>query len=72
VRLDHDPALAVQGDDGLADGDAADAEFGGDLVLRDPVPDAELALEDQAADVVGDLLGAGGAVQPAGRRVDIP
>jgi hypothetical protein len=72
VRLDHDPALTVQGDDGLAHRDAADAELGGYLVLGNTVTDAELALEDLAADVVGDLLGTGGAVEPPRRRVDVP
>jgi hypothetical protein len=58
MRLDHHPALAVEGDDRLAHGDAADAELRGDLVLRDTLPDAELALEDLPPDVVGDLLSA--------------
>jgi hypothetical protein len=72
VRLDHDPALTVQGDDGLPHRDTADAKLGGYLVLGDPVTDTELALEDLAADVVGDLLGTGGAVEPPRRRVDVP
>jgi biuret amidohydrolase len=69
VRLDHHPALAVQGDDRLADGDAADAQLGGDFVLGDPVAHLELALEDLSADVVGDLLRACRAEQPVRQRV---
>jgi len=65
VRLDHHPALAVQRDDRLAYGDAADAKLRGDLVLRDTLPDLELALEDLPPDVVSDLLSARRAEQPA-------
>ena len=69
VRLDHHPALAVQGDDRLPHRDAANPQVSGDVVLRDAVTDPQLALKDLPADVVGHLLGARRAQQRPGRRV---
>jgi hypothetical protein len=63
VRLEADPALAVEGDDRLADRDAADAQLLGDLVLAEAVALAELAVHDQLTDVTGDLVGAALAAQ---------
>src|SRR5438128_7826100 len=67
MGLDHQPALAVEGDDGLAYRDPADPEFGGDLVLTQVVALLQLALEDEPADVLGDEFAAAAPVSASGR-----
>ena len=65
VRLDGDPALLFERDQRLPDGDPADAERLGDVVLGHPAPGVEVAVEDQLADVERRRFTAAPAVQLA-------
>src|SRR5690606_2858986 len=67
VGLEPHPALALQGDERLPQRDAADAQLGGDGVLRHPVAGAEAALEDHAPHVERRHLGTGGRARRSGR-----
>ena len=56
VGLVDDEPVAGHLDEGLAHGDARDAQLGGDGVLRDAVARAQLTVEDQPAHVLADLV----------------
>jgi len=64
VRLGRHPALAGQCDDGLAYRNPADPQLRRDIVLRDALAGVQPIVEDHPANVVGDLLRAGGTGQP--------
>src|SRR5438045_2330290 len=64
VNPDRDPARALEGDERLAHGDAADAEHGGDLVLGHPLAGPQLAVEDHPADQEGGFVAAAPPSQP--------
>ena len=67
MGLDGDPALAVEGDDGLADRDAADPELGRDLVLAHAVARLVLAVEHHATQMGGNEL----ATAPTDHRASL-
>ena len=68
VRLDRDPPIPLQGDEALADRDAAELELGGHEVLGHPVAGAEMPVDDQLPQVVGDLLAAAATLAGRGAR----
>src|SRR5580700_1476874 len=51
VELDRDPAFALERDQGLPDGNPADPQGLGDLILLDAGTGPQCPVEDQATDV---------------------
>src|SRR5439155_2998609 len=68
VALDRDPAFALEGDEPFADGNAAERQGLGHVVLRHALAGLELAVEDEPADVLSRLLPAAAAAGRRGRR----